>query len=433
MLSLLKLDALSALSISKPVGGGAPPPPSPTHYRAPIVCTANAASFSSVASGYLPLGGQLTLSSILAESEVEMTSDGYFKNFRGSILANATTVPTDGDAKFYVVKNGSRVAGAEFTVPAGLTGDFETSLTTGIPFTNTDKFTYEVERGTDLASISMTSLTMDMLTTDGRVLLMGSSAGSTFPTAQRFMRITGILGGSSTEDPTYAIMPTDGTLQGLKIYLSSNGHTGVKVLYLRVNGADSGVTISVPAGATGWRFTVATVAVNAGDRVDWRVTGGSAGSCVLTTAQAFFVPTVAGESVILTHATAVGLAAATSRNTPFGSMASTFAGTTTPETVYRTILKGSGLIKSMYVRNDVNTATNNTTYNLRANGSNTSVTVTVLDATTAPPPVTLSDTSNTYTYSNGDSMDVQAGRAAGSGSITLGSHSFVLVSNLEVI
>jgi hypothetical protein len=82
-----------------------------------------------------------------------------------------------------------------------------------------------------------------------------------------------------SETEAYAQMPTTaGTYKNLYINVRANTCTSASTVTFRVNGADSTLTISIAAGATGVKSdTTHTVAVNAGDLINISETANGAG------------------------------------------------------------------------------------------------------------------------------------------------------------
>jgi hypothetical protein len=393
-----------------------------TAYRAPIVSSHS--GVVNAATSYYPMGGDMTASATLANMEVPFYLAATFKNLRCYVTANSSSTSTT----FRLIKNGSATA-LTLTIGSGATGLFEDS-SNSVTITSTDKFCYEVVRGS-AENMTFTNMTVDYLTPAGSMkhIVTGAGVGYANASQTRFNRPVGGITIVTGESGARSSVPCGFTARNLAVYVSANGRSSTSTVQIRKNNADTGVIISIGSGATGWfTDTSNSVAFSEADQITIGMTNGIGSGTV-----AF--RTISWES----DATTTGLAAQfmgfngvnlTSANSPRHSpLAAQQIDITTSATAnYRTVMRGGGVIKKLYCETNSNAATTSTTYSVQVGGSDTSVLAVLPTVTTG----VFSDTSNTYTYANGDSMGAQFSRG-GTGAHTVGSLSFAMEITSETL
>lgn len=89
---------------------------------------------------------------------------------------------------------------------------------------------------------------------------------------------------NTSEDAARVYLNLAGTLSKLYIGVSSNSYTGTATLTLRKNGVDTGLTVSITAGATGYiQDTTNSVTVADGDYITLSLVGGTANTMTFGT------------------------------------------------------------------------------------------------------------------------------------------------------
>lgn len=89
-----------------------------------------------------------------------------------------------------------------------------------------------------------------------------------------YSNITGIMGQNFYDHHTYHVMRTSGTFRNFAVYASTNARINPTHLYLYKNGANSGLTITIPSGQWGLiENTTSTVNVVVGDTVSIKMDG----------------------------------------------------------------------------------------------------------------------------------------------------------------
>jgi hypothetical protein len=124
---------------------------------------------------------------------------------------------------------------------------------------------------------------------------------------------------TATEGDRQLIVRPAGRFGTSGFYVSANTiATSATVFTLRVNGAPSGLTVTVAANATGWQPSVGSATIAAGDKVCWQiVTPNTSGSLTVTnsyfefaatgtSSQIWAPPTVAAANGVTRYATFMG-------------------------------------------------------------------------------------------------------------------------------
>jgi hypothetical protein len=397
------------------------------YHRAPIVSVpSSATTYVNTSSTYLSFS-VLSDSANLNAVETVMLESGVLRNPRCQLISSSPGI----NPVVYVVKNGTRVPNMDITVVAGTVGTYENTVGS-VSYEPGDRFCFEIERN-DSVSHSFSSFIIDNLTTDGRsICLSGNVGGSNYnPSSNRFTRTNGFLAVGTAENALFSIIPNECTATNFGVYVSSNTRTSAVSVFFRVNQNDASpsTVITIPAGSTGWFYppTQTNVPLSAGDFINWRINGPGSGTLIFNISRLTLIPTTAGHTPLLTGYTGLSTSSTSMRNSAFGSFWHTFTSLTMQATNYRTLIRGTGSIKNIYVWLLSNTSSGNTSYVLRNNNSPTSVAVTYLPSETG----TKFNTSDTFNYIDGDSLDVQFSPNPGTGSVTTGTHSLTLISNKE--
>lgn len=124
-------------------------------------------------------------------------------------------------------------------------------------------------------------------------IVSGNAAGEVYSSgATQYFALSPTVE-ASTSSPNHTIMRNAGTFDVPSCRVTANTATGDGTLTLWVNNASTGVTVTVPAGATGLFAGSGTASISAGDGVGWKFTGGTGGSTTLTQAMVAFEATAA--------------------------------------------------------------------------------------------------------------------------------------------
>lgn len=215
----------------------------------------------------------------------------------------------------------------------------------------------------------------------------------------------GAYSGNTTESPAWQVIPTSGTLKNLYVKLTDGnpgGGTKAFTLTLRINGDSPAGTMSVTIAdvATTGSDLVNTVAVVAGDYVDFQLVCTDTPNSRIAAIGMCFVATTNGESLVLgTNRNAATVSAQLYAHAQAGK--DNLAWTTTEANVNQ--LGQACVLRSLYVRLGATPGNFNTHATmLRKNND-----VTTLTCTVTGPATTASDTTHSVTITNGDLLDFQ--------------------------
>lgn len=200
-----------------------------------------------------------------------------------------------------------------------------------------------------------------------------------------------------------------GFLNKAQIYIFSNSTSASSTLNLRINGVNSGISITIGAGATGFFEEVTTmVEVNAGDTLDWAFTVSNTGTIVFEWVGVDFLSETSFSKHVASANETFSTASGTRQGRFCGENTFPTSGNVTSEV---SLVSGTAKNLDMYVYQ--NPRSTNTTFTLLKNGSATALTVTVPAGGTGR----FEDTSNTVSVSYGDQLEWEAVNGTGSGAI----------------
>lgn len=394
-------------------------------YRMPIVTFLN--NFANTSTQYYSIGGGGSATTTIANAETRINSSGTIRNLRVHAYSNSSTTT----ATVRLIRNG--VASAltvDFT--AGATGDVENS-SNSVTVAANDLLCLEIVRSS-AENISFSRIAFDFLTSDGRMLHISNAANGGVTTSGggtvRFIKPNGIAVANTTEDPVENYVPCGFTVSFFAVYISANSRPNSTTFRVRKNGANGTISISVPTLATGWFTTTTTETFVAGDTISlYSLHGGSAGTITVRTYCFETTPTVAGTSPIFMGYSGVNLSSAISpRQSTLGAQQIDINGTPNTDLRFKLPMRGSGVVRNLYCQAQGNLADVATVYELRSNNSGVGISANLPALTNG----LFSDTTNTYSFTSSDSMDLQMSRA-GAGAHTTGTASFQIAATQEAL
>jgi len=248
-------------------------------------------------------------------------------------------------------------------------------------------------------------------------------------TADSIARAIGAMASGTTEDNTTTIVcPAASTWENLRGYVELNSSANTTNFYSRINSANGNQTFQVTGSATGaFSDETNTDTLAAGDDINILIDEVTTSSLRISHVETDVVNDTAGTVSCFGAYTAGTQATNTTRYIrPIGGLSSIDATETSAEIV----LRGSGTISKFYTKCAVNGLDRDTVYTVRKNNADTSITFTVPASTTGE----YSDTTNSFTYSDGDTFCLKSVTASGgTGSITHGTFSFLLTPDVETI
>ncbi len=218
---------------------------------------------------------------------------------------------------------------------------------------------------------------------------------------------------NGTEARSQYIFRVAATLSNFRIYVRANTINNGTTVRTRKNAADGAQSVSVPASTTGaYEDTANSDSVASGDAVAYQVvTGGTSGSFAISIWQ--MKSNSAGRQVISANPDTGTISSGLTRYVPLEAGVQAYA---TTEANTQVAAQASFTAKNLFVRVPTNSINGNTTFTLRQNTGNSTLTVSVGSGATG----TFEDTSNAVSCVAADLLDwgVVTGGTSGSMVIT---------------
>lgn len=229
-------------------------------------------------------------------------------------------------------------------------------------------------------------------------LWWGNLGDSTHTTNTEFSLVTGRAGWNATENRRYQVCPSDGTVSKLKLVLETAPGSGNSFAFtLRVNEADSSLTVTISGSDTSGSDLSNQVSVSAGDTVSMQSVPTGGPTVGIAKFTMIFTGDVSNESVLM--ATNAGAALNASATEYDVVQHLTGLGPVATELDAQQLCAGAGTIKNLYVKMSASAGSDPDAYRftLRKNGVSQSLTVTITATAT-----TGNDTSNSFSVAAGD-------------------------------
>lgn len=363
---------------------------------------------------YLSLSNSVSANNTTeGNSEQKWYDSGTVSYLTAYVSANASGSTNT----IYLRVNGAN-GNQSVAISAGATGEF-------IDSTNTDTYADGDKLGIFYdktgSSTTITYVGAHVTPDSGAVMKLAAVGEVTWGNnnSTRFIPLSGEAGYSSTVGATENAtveFPFDcaGTLENFNIYVSANARPNAVTAIIRRNSVDSALVIYIAAGTTGLFSNVSNSrSISVGDTANYSLFLGSGGgnftsqylSCDFRTTDG---KTMAFASNVLADADVVN--GVTRYSSILGSVVA--SGTSTN---HRIKMRCSGTVSKLRVYSKTNSGSTNCVCTVRKNGSDQSLTATVTASTTGE----FADTSNSFTFSSGDDLDIKMVRAAGSGTTSI--------------
>ena len=212
---------------------------------------------------YVTANGHLDHTTTEAQAKLRIKGNFTASNLYASIDSNARTT----DTTFTTRKIGA-TGGQTFTYTSAQTGVKEDTTGTDT-LVDGDDYNYGITTGTGTEAIQTRVLCSRLVNTDSQFILMaGNPAGQAQAfNVTNYFEAGGSASGAGTTEATFQMLSRmNFTARELQVYVSANTiATSATVVTTRVNGANSVLTLSIAAGATGLQAdSVNAAAVNAG-------------------------------------------------------------------------------------------------------------------------------------------------------------------------
>lgn len=227
---------------------------------------------------------QVGTGSFTAESSANMRlkTGAVAKNLVIQISSNSRTTPTIVKLR----KNGTDT-GIAVAIPAGVGGTV-TDLVNTATFAVDDLINYSVEFGAGIQSLTFLAFIELENSVAGfyPTVTFNPTTVST-PSTTVFLPIPVGASSALTQAQAQTRMPMPINVRNVQFFVSANTRSDSTVAIMQRNGVDTGVSVTIPAGSTGWFSSTSSIAMGEGDLLNWRVTTG-AGTGSISVQKAYF-------------------------------------------------------------------------------------------------------------------------------------------------
>jgi hypothetical protein len=301
------------------------------------------------------------------------------------------------------------------SIPFGTTGHFSDS-TSSVAIVTNDNIDYIIKYGSGgTGSFTCKSISCVMDTTTANTITrLGAYVNANLGTGTTYSQpVDGTLTGNNTE-ANVQVKVSAGTIKNMYWYSASNSRDGDSTGMYRINGADSGLGVTILDGANGpYQNDTSSAAVAEGDLLAIKtVRGGSGGTINFTNCSCNFVTTDNSFISIMAGAATVSPASPTSYYLTIG-------GENTSTTASEAFNKQKFYLNSfaagkMRIHLTTNTVASTSTFKLRKNGADTALSISIAASTTG----LFEDTTNSVSLTSGDDINYVL-NSGGSGSQVL--------------
>jgi len=325
------------------------------------------------------------------------------------VLANATTTASTVRSRKNTANGAQSVS-----IGAGATGVFQDSVNSDSLVAGDLFNTQTVVGAGGSLTLAIIAYTLATASNTTPVLIAGDvvSTSVNFGTTT-YAPIGGEARYNTTESRSQYVFRVAATLSNFRIYVQSNSVNGTTTVRTRKNAGNGAQSVSVGASTTGaFEDTVNSDSIASGDAVAYQVaTGGSSGSFAIMIWQ--MKSNSAGRQVIAANPGTNTINFGLTRYVPLEAGVQAYA---TTEANTQVAAQASFTAKNLFVRVPTNSLNGNSTFTLRQNAGNSTLTVTVGSGATG----TFEDTTNTVSCVAADLLDwgIVTGGSSGSMVIT---------------
>lgn len=243
--------------------------------RTLVSCT-NYTNFGFNTTQYSNMVGVLETQS-LGYRTLRVKSPGTFSRLKVYITSN-----TCNGTQVVTIMKGGVATSMALTVPAATTGDFEDSVNSVASVAN-DTFEYRYVTGGTSGTCQVKTVSCAFDATTNTVQHWQTTQGDHGTTTTKYQSLSGSgLSGYVPENVARCRIRAVGTLRNSYVYVSSNGRTTAATVFtLRIFGASSTVTMSIPASGTGFfENATSTASVSTGQPCNWMIASTAVGTLV---------------------------------------------------------------------------------------------------------------------------------------------------------
>jgi hypothetical protein len=238
------------------------------------------------------------------------------------------------------------------------------------------------------------------------------------------LAVTSIEGPSATEANKQILHRSPGTLSQLYVKVTANTINATSTIIVRKNAADTGLSLTVGANATGaFENTIDTISVAAGDKLNYQTTPGAAtGTMSISVLSVLFEATINTVTRLATSGTAANYATASVSR--YNLIAGNHTVTSTTEPGMKCKIRKAGTGKNLAVYVSANARTTDTTVRTRKNALNGNCLITIGPGATG----WFEDTTNSDTLAIADDYDIVTTTSTGTQTLTVQSTSLDFIN-----
>jgi hypothetical protein len=238
-------------------------------------------------------------------------------------------------------------------------------------------------------------------------------------TATNYLSLNGSNQNNTTETRKQVIMRSAGVWSDLRVRIQTNSTTGSSTVKSRINAADGTQIVTIGAGATGlFSDTTNSDSIAAGDKINWKVTPGSAHTLLPSSVSSSFAAT--SNTVKKMIHPREGLDYTANASARYVGISDWLFTPTATEANTQTKFRAAGTLKNGQINVFSNARAIATVYSSRINGADGTISVSATALTTG----FFEDTVHTDTIASGDLVNWKILGGAEANSITVDSLSF---------
>jgi hypothetical protein len=362
-------------------------------YGTPAATTAGATQYICLASGTL-----IDYDSTETNRQVIYRTPGTFSQLYVRVTASTTNATSTVRTRKNAATNGN----LSVSIGAAATGAFEDTTNTDA-VTAGDKWVYQsVSGGSGTMTISVLSILFNATTNTVTRIACGNTMSLTAASVSRVNALGGTINfGTATEASGQIDIRKAYTAQYLGVQVQSNARTNATTVKTRKNGADGTLTLSIGSTATGTFEDIThtdTLAVD-DDYNYMLVTGSGTNAIVISNIGLSLIST--GDNGTAVSSSATG-ATQTANTTSFFAIAGQLVVSTSNETFKKVKCREAYTFSQIEIYVSANTVSATSTFKLRKNGSDTSLSASITSNTTGR----FVDNTNTVTTVGTDEVNL---------------------------
>lgn len=249
------------------------------------------------------LAGTLTNITTESDGQTEINTAGTLKNFQVNVSANSRTTTST-----FKIRKNTADGNEVISVLTLTTGFFEDLVNTDTIAAN-DLANYGTATGGGGGTLTVRTFSVDFETTDSTWTFAQGNSGSYAAASTDYQGASGSVGATATESKNEALVDVAGTLANLWLKVTVNTLSVAMTSVARKDNADTALTVSVSAAATGlFEDTTNSVTYTAANKIGRAITvPAGSGSATVTTRSMKYTNTGGAAATVILDPIARGL------------------------------------------------------------------------------------------------------------------------------